>query len=109
MERQVNFLVKEIKTLKEAAVNNQQSNVFPALPVPQGQISTRLEDISRRNRVTGGLEADSRSTEDFNSRIVELCESGRRVMGFSPIEPRMLEMQIRSFGAKNQEEAMLMV
>jgi hypothetical protein len=38
----------------------------------------------------------------------ELCESGRRVVGFSPIEPRMLEMQIRSFGAKNMEEAMLM-
>ena len=92
-------------------MNNQQSNLLPALPVPQGQISTRLEEISSRSRdrATGGLEDDRRrSTENYNSRIVELCETGRRVVGFSPIEPRMLEMQIRSFGAKNQEEAMLM-
>ena len=30
------------------------------------------------------------------------------MVGFSPIEPRMLELQIQSFGAKVQEEAMLM-
>ena len=31
LEKQVNLLVKEIETLKEAAVNNQQSNLFPAV------------------------------------------------------------------------------
>ena len=37
-----------------------------------------------------------------------MCEAGRKVIGFSPIEPRMLDIQIQSYGAKNQEEAMLM-
>ena len=30
------------------------------------------------------------------------------VIGFSPIEPRMLDIQVDSYGAKNMEEAMLM-
>ena len=38
----------------------------------------------------------------------EICGAGRRVVGFTPIEPRMLELQIQSFGARNQDEAMLM-
>ena len=37
-----------------------------------------------------------------------MCEAGRRVIGFSPIESRMLDIQIQSYGAKNLEEAMLM-
>ena len=37
-----------------------------------------------------------------------MCSSARRVVGFTPIEPRMLEMQMLSYGAKDMEEAKLM-
>ena len=55
--------------------------------------------------------------EEFNSKeeVVaspseqeELCASARKVLGFSPIEPRMLDLQIHSYGAKDIEEAKMM-
>ena len=42
------------------------------------------------------------------TRKQELCASARKVVGFSPIEPRMLDLQVQSYGAKDREEAMLM-
>ena len=41
-------------------------------------------------------------------RLLDICRKARRIIGFKPIEPRMLEIQINSYGAKNVEEAMLM-
>ena len=37
-----------------------------------------------------------------------MCASARRVVGFTPIEPRMLELQMQSYGAKDMEEAKIM-
>lgn len=37
-----------------------------------------------------------------------MCSAGRKIIGFTPIEPRMLDLQIQSYGARNMEEAMLM-
>jgi predicted DNA-binding protein (MmcQ/YjbR family) len=40
--------------------------------------------------------------------IEEICSDARRVIGFTPIEPRMLEIQMQSYGAKDIQEAMQM-
>ena len=45
---------------------------------------------------------------DNMERIKEICAAARKVIGFTPIEPKMLELQTRCYGAKNKEEAMLM-
>ena len=37
-----------------------------------------------------------------------MCASARKVIGLTPIDPRMLEMQMQSYGAKDMEEAKLM-
>ena len=37
-----------------------------------------------------------------------MCADARRVIGLTPIDQRMLELQMQSFGARDKEEAMLM-
>ena len=41
-------------------------------------------------------------------QVRKLCAGARKVIGLTPIEPRMIEMQIKSYGAKDTAEAMLM-
>ena len=36
-----------------------------------------------------------------------ICAAARRIIGLTPIEPRMLDIQIQSYGAQNKQEAML--
>ena len=38
----------------------------------------------------------------------KICSNARKVIGLTPIEPRMLEIQMKSYGAKDKEDAMLM-
>ena len=107
LTKQLQSVVMEMDVLKIAVDDQQQ---FPALPQPQYQGSDRLEDINRSSEggATGGWGTESRkSTEDYNSSVEEMCAAGRRVVGFTPIEPRMLDIQMQSYGAKNLEEAML--
>ena len=42
---------------------------------------------------------------DVTIRKQEMCASARKIVGFTPIEPRMLDLQIQSYGARNLEEA----
>ena len=43
----------------------------------------------------------SRRQEDTSDiSVLQMCSSARRVVGLTPIEPRMLEMQMLSYGAK---------
>ena len=42
------------------------------------------------------------------TKIRDICSKARKIVGFTPIEPRMLEIQKNSYGAKDNEEAMLM-
>ena len=53
----------------------------------------------------GGRQVDVGEAE--LSRL-DMCASARRIIGFTPIEPRMLDMQVQSYGARNMEEAKLM-
>ena len=57
-----------------------------------------------------GREQVIRSEDDNISRVYkeDLCAKARKVIGFSPIEPRMLDIQMNSYGAKYLEEAKLM-
>ena len=47
-------------------------------------------------------------TRKTEKRIGDICADARRVIGLTPIEPRMLELQKRCYGAKSEEEAMMM-
>jgi hypothetical protein len=108
LSRQLNSLVKNMEAL-QASVNDQKA--FPALPVPRNHHISDMglgESCGRGDRVVTGGRVTEGSTEDCNRRIEEMCAAGRRVVGFSPIEPRMLDLQIQSYGARNLEEAMLM-
>ena len=50
-----------------------------------------------------------RSAKDIESQIImEICSAARKVIGFTPIEPRMLELQMKCYGANDLEEAKLM-
>ena len=92
---QINTLMREMETLKGEVKNIQE---FPALPktgVP-GLLSGAM-DVDNGD---GGI--------DYNKRVKGICGKSRRILGFTPIEPRMLEIQMQSYGAKNIEEAMLM-
>ena len=38
----------------------------------------------------------SGNDNDHNRRVVEMCAKTRKIVGFTPIEPRMLELQVQS-------------
>ena len=110
LSKQLNSLVKDMDTL-QASVTDQQA--FPPLPGPrylQLGSDMRVGESygSRTGVVTGEQGMTEGSTEDYIRRTEEMCAAGRKVVGFTPIEPRMLDLQIQSYGARNMEEAMLM-
>ena len=95
-------LAKEVGLVKRDVSSQQQQ--FPVLPEPQGQQHPQVEkeDMAGFTRASSGRKYVSMSSCE------NLCASARRVIGFSPIEPRMLEIQLNSYGARDREEAMLM-
>ena len=51
----------------------------------------------------------SRRPDDIvDPSVLDMCSSVRKVVGLTPIEPRMLEIQMESYGAKDMEEAKVM-
>ena len=101
--------MSEISALKEEV---QQIRDFPALPPPT-QASEGIGMNTSSTAVEIGLDS-SRATIDrnrgseFDKKVVDICEKARRIIGLTPIEPRMLDIQVKSYGAKNMEEAMLL-
>ena len=93
LEKQLSSVVGEMGILK-AAVENQPA--FPVLPKPQGPIQESEQVISGGWIRRSGNEV--RAEAGFNNRLEEICAAGRKVVGFTPIEPRMLELQMNSFG-----------
>ena len=110
---QMKHLLTEFKALKDD-VNTVKD--FPALPnVLRGfKAGVSCETPSLGPGVTsdshgrGGGQGDGQIHPDEHSEIREICNKARKIIGFKPIEPRMLEIQMISYGAKNLEEAMLM-
>ena len=92
----LNILTKEMNHLKQELKSQQQA--FPLLPEPQVQ-----QGHQEHVRLEQNVQSDKPLSE-----IDGLCAAARKVVGFSPIEPRMLDIQIQSYGAKNMEEAKLM-
>ena len=109
---QLNNMFKEMDLLRET-VN--QYDEFPALSAAPGpgpdQQSERI--IEGRRYLGGRQEISSTHSRidgetELNRKVENMCASARRVIGFTPIEPRMLQLQIQSYGAKTMDEAMLM-
>ena len=102
-------MMSEISALKEEV---QQIRDFPAIPPPT-QPSGGIGMNTSSTAVETGLDS-SRATNDrnrgseFDKKVVDICEKARRIIGLTPIEPRMLDIQVKSYGAKNMEEAMLL-
>ena len=70
-----------------------------------------VQDYNSKESVSSEALEELNSTKVVVTRATEqeeLCASARKVLGFSPIEPRMLDLQINSYGAKDIEEAKLM-
>ena len=106
LTKQFNSVIKEMEHLKKA-VNNQQE--FPVLPLPlQHYNQGGFQGIwsTARGREVGGRRPEVE--DDYTVRKQEMCAPARRVVGFTPIEPRMIELQIQSYGAKDTEEAKIM-
>ena len=102
---QLNSLKEEFGVLKEA-VKDQPS--FPVLPQPHGQQDHQTADSGIGGQVLWNREGGrgARPLED-NHGVLGLCTSARKVIGFTPIEPRMLEIQMENYGAKDLEETKL--
>ena len=100
--KRLDSLAKEVGLMKRDVSSQQQQ--FPVLPEPQGQQHPQVE----KEVMAGFTRASSGREHVSMSSCENLCASARRVIGFSPIEPRMLEIQMNSYGARDREEAKLM-
>ena len=115
LTKKLSSLILEMDVLKAEAKAEQE---YPALPSWQGsrlanQTQQCINGIGDNGLgITGGRVGDTRRCSQdriaINDNVREMCAAGRKVVGFTPIEPRMLQLQIRSYGAKSLEEAMLM-
>ena len=94
MGRQLNKVMGELEALKRGVFRED----FPLL---SDQSEHQIVSSGSTSRHEGGF---CKEDEEVNA----ICADARKVIGLTPIEPRMLELQIQSFGAKDKEEAMLM-
>ena len=101
MGRQPKTLLEELEILRENAGRQD----FPPLPVHSGQVHQHNETLATP-RLEGAVEDKRESVEEEEIQL--MCADARRVIGLTPIEPRMLELQMQSYGAKDMEEAMMM-
>ena len=63
------------------------------------------EDLTLRERA---MDKKERVMQNNLRNTRDMCAADRKVVGFSPIEPRMLKLQMECYGAKDVGEAMLM-
>ena len=107
--KKLNSLALEVDLLKR--VNAQQQD-FPALPEPQqqqqGQGHGEQGHWGQWHGEQGHGGQGHGVQEQISDEKRDLCSAARKVVGFTPIVPRMLEIQLQSYGAKDMEEAMLM-
>ena len=97
--QQICTLMKEMEELKSESKNRQETP-NPVSVEPTIALETYADVVGK-----GSQQEEDR---EYNRRVQEICNYGRKIIGFTPIEPRMLELQIQSFGAKSEEEAMRM-
>ena len=97
----INSLTREVDLLKQG-MDTQQQSTFPSLPLPGSQMQRQWGEQGAviNNNHTNQLNSDGERRS--------MCSAARKVVGFTPIEPRMLEIQMESYGAKDMAEAMEM-
>ena len=101
LKQQFSDVMKEVQALKST-----NSDHFPALPTFQ---SGSLNSLFRVNSTQRKENSNRVARDDDHARQVQdLCADARKVIGLTPIEPRMLQIQIESYGAKDHDEAMIM-
>ena len=102
---QVKSLKQELNLIREAVKDQEE---YPALQHQHGHLVHQVaEDIGTRHEVWN-REGGRRVMDNSESEVLDLCSSARRVVGLSPIDHRMLEIQMESYGAKDIEEAKMM-
>ena len=118
---QVTTLITQLKTLRDDVDIIRD---FPTLPsVARSPVIS--SNTSRSNYISSGAVCTGTDQHDGvrggaghvrgdyhraseQEQVLDICSKARRIVGFKPIEPRMLDIQMKSYGAKNIEEAMLM-
>lgn len=95
----LNSLTKELEDLKQ---QQQLKQDFPEIPLP------KVQDHHFPAQSIEESPGSQGNKKVIIEERLELCTGARKIIGFSPITPRMLEIQIQSFGAKNLEQAMMM-
>ena len=96
-------VLKEVELLK-GTTKYKQCDEFPELPAAE-----KLSNLFKARAYPNNRSASAAVRDPEHVRKVhELCAGARKIVGFAPIEPRMLTMQIESYGAKDQAEAMQM-
>ena len=98
--KQIQSIMSELTTLKKGKETSRSG-----LPVQAGE-----EGVGAVGHGEGAVVSDTSTGDGLSDRgkILEICSKARKIVGFSPIEPRMLDIQMRAYGAQNVEEAMIM-
>ena len=98
-------VMKEVETLKETS-KQYKSDQYPCLP--EASNLSRLLKFGAKATPTTSNSSTGIKDPEYNRKVYDLCTEARKIVGFTPIEPRMLAMQMDSFGAQTQEQAMHM-
>ena len=98
--KQIQSIMSELTTLKKGKETSRSG--LPAQVVEEG--------VGAVGHGEGAVVSDTSTSDGLSDRgkILEICSKARKIVGFSPIEPRMLDIQMRAYGAQNVEEAMIM-
>ena len=99
LKDQFSEVLEEVKALRDSI---KASENFPPLPKYRSLKSFNTGDNIQFNSRGNGVDPG------HIKKVQDLCADARKVIGLTPIEPRMLELQIQSYGAKDLEQAMLM-
>ena len=109
---QLESVMKEMETLKASVSNNLD---LPTLQHSQcNQPSQTAEQHPAHGhahqavQVEGPVRGVLEERGTVRERVRKICSNARRVIGLTPIEPRMLEIQMKSYGAKDIQQAMVM-
>ena len=100
----------ELELLKEK-IHNQKYSKEIVIKQHEGPDNVQAQEVQggyggARHECEGG--GRGQLWEEDHIFHLDMCSHARRVIGFKPIEPRMLDLQVKSFGARNMEEAKVM-
>ena len=113
IEREVKKSIEPLETRLELQ-EKVNKELFEQLSIAKNKIQALQEVLSgsHEQALPAVVQVDSLEDQDASdvdtTNVQGLCSAARKVVGLSPIEPRMLDLQMESYGAKNIEEAKLL-